>query len=67
MAQTNWPMVATSYIVMYKDNEDKEATKTAIKFFEYGFAHDVEAEALDYVPLTDAQKREVKKTLATVK
>ena len=65
--QSTWPMVATSYIVMYKESADPEAAKIAIKFFEYGLAHDKDAEALDYIPLNAAQKAEVKKTLSTIK
>jgi phosphate transport system substrate-binding protein len=65
--QTTWPMVATSYIVMHKESADADAAKVAIKFFEYGLAHDKDAEALDYIPLTAAQKAEVKKTLSTIK
>ena len=65
--QTTWPMVATSYIVMHKESADAEAAKVAIKFFEYGLAHDQEAEALDYIPLNSAQKAEVKKTLSQIK
>jgi phosphate transport system substrate-binding protein len=52
--------------VMFKSPEDKKASADAIKFFEYAFAHDKEAEALDYVPLTAAQKAEVKKIWATI-
>ena len=62
--QGAWPMIATSYIVMYKAPEDKKAAADAIKFFEFALAHDKEAEALDYVPLTTAQKADVKKTFA---
>ena len=65
--QTTWPMVATSYIVMYKESADPEAAKIAIKFFEYGLAHDKEAEALDYIPLTAAQKAENKKIWSQIK
>ena len=65
--QTTWPMVATSYIVMYKQSADPEAAKTAIKFFEYGLSHDKDAEALDYIPLTATQKLEVKKVLSSLK
>jgi len=64
--QGTWPMVATSYIVMYKAPEDKKAAADAIKFFEYAFANDKEAEALDYVPLTAAQKAEDRKTFAEI-
>ena len=64
--QGAWPMIATSYIVMYKAPEDKKAAADAIKFFEFALAHDKEAEALDYVPLTTAQKADVKKTFAQI-
>ena len=59
--QSTWPMVATSYIVMPKAPADPAAAKTALDFFAFGYAHDAEAEALDYVPLTAAQKSESKK------
>jgi len=65
--QTTWPMVATSYIVMFKESADADAAKIAIKFFEYGLAHDKEAEALDYIPLTTAQKAENKKIWSQIK
>jgi phosphate transport system substrate-binding protein len=65
--QTTWPMVATTYIIFNKENENKEATQAAIKFFEYGYANDKDAEALDYVPLTAAQKAESKKAWSQVK
>jgi len=65
--QTTWPMVATSYIVMYKSPVDADASKAAIKFFEYGYANDKMAEELDYVPLTAAQKADVKKTWSQIK
>lgn len=64
--QTNWPMVATSYIIMYKQSADPAVAKLALDFFNYGLAHDKDAEALDYVPLTAAQKADVKKTFAAI-
>jgi phosphate transport system substrate-binding protein len=65
--QTTWPMVAISYIVMYKSPDDATASKEAIKFFEYGYANDKMAEELDYVPLTAAQKAETKKIWSSIK
>ncbi|CAB5220730.1 PstS ABC-type phosphate transport system, periplasmic component [uncultured Caudovirales phage] len=65
--QTTWPMVATSYIVMYKTPVDAAVSKEAIKFFEYTHAHDKDAEELDYVPLTAAQKADVKKIWSEIK
>jgi phosphate transport system substrate-binding protein len=63
--QTTWPMVATSYIVMYKDSVDA-AAKVAIKFFDFGLSHDKEAEQLDYIPLTAAKKTENRKLWKTI-
>jgi phosphate transport system substrate-binding protein len=65
--QSTWPMVATTYIILNKENDNKEATQAAIKFFEYGYDNDKDAEALDYVPLTTAQKAESKKAWSQVK
>lgn len=65
--QTNWPMVATVYVVMYKENEDKDAAKKAVEFFKFTFTRDKEAVDLDYVPLNDTQKSEVNKTLTSIK
>lgn len=59
--QSNWPMVATSYIVMPKASADPAATKIALEFFAFGYANDKLAEDLDYVPLTASQKTESKK------
>lgn len=65
--QNNWPMVATSYIVMYKNPDDKEASKHAIEFFKFCFENDEEAKQLDYVPLTKEQKETVKKIWQEIK
>ena len=65
--QTTWPLVATTYVVMYAENPDPAATKIAKDFFEYTMAHDADAESLDYVPLNAAQKSETKKALAAIK
>ena len=65
--QTTWPLVATTYVVMYVENPDPAATKIAKDFFEYTMAHDADAESLDYVPLNAAQKSETKKALAAIK
>ena len=65
--QTTWPMVATTYVVMYKENENKEAAKDAIKFFEFTLTRDKDAEDLDYIPLNAKQREEVKKIWAEIK
>lgn len=65
--QTNWPMIATTYVVMYKENENKEAAKDAVKFFEFTLTRDKDAEDLDYIPLNAKQREEVKKIWAEIK
>jgi len=65
--QTTWPMVATTYVVMYKENENKEAAKDAVKFFEFTLTRDKDAEDLDYIPLNAKQREEVKKIWAEIK
>ena len=65
--QSNWPMVATVYVVMLKENTDGDAVKKAVDFFKFTHNHDKNAEELDYVPLTSAQKESVKKILLEIK
>lgn len=65
--QTTWPLVATTYVVIYSENPDPAATKIARDFFEYTMTQDADAESLDYVPLNAAQKAEVKKALSGIK
>lgn len=65
--QTTWPMVATTYVVMYKENDDKDAAKKAVEFIKFTFTRDKDAEDLDYVPLNQTQKSEVNKTLTSIK
>jgi len=65
--QTNWPMVATVYAVMHKDNTDKEASKKAVDFFKFTHDQDKNAVELDYVPLNKSQKESALKILSEVK
>ena len=65
--QSNWPMVATVYVVMFKENTDKDAAKKAVDFFKFTHNHDKNAEELDYVPLNNTQKESVLKVLSEIK
>ena len=65
--QTTWPLVATTYVVMYSENPDPAATKIAKDFFAYTMEHDADAESLDYVPLNAAQKAQTAKALSSIK
>jgi phosphate transport system substrate-binding protein len=63
-----WPITAPTYIIMYKQPQDANASKEALKFFEWAYAKgDAMADALDYVPLDDKQKSVVKDTWKLIK
>ena len=49
-----WPIAATTYILMYRNPGDQQASANALKFFKWGFDQgDKLALDLDYVPLPD--------------
>jgi phosphate transport system substrate-binding protein len=50
----SWPMTAATWILVYKQPEDTQATAEALKFFAWSYAKgDEMAGALDYVPMPD--------------
>src|SRR5262245_6654866 len=50
----SWPITGCSFIIVYKQPDDPEAVKTALKFFDWAYANgDKMAEELDYVPIPD--------------
>lgn len=51
----SWPISTASFILMYKQPEDKVASAEALKFFDWAFKNGKKlASDLDYVPLPDA-------------
>jgi phosphate transport system substrate-binding protein len=51
---TSWPISTASFILMYKDPENKAASNEALKFFDWAFKNGKQmALELDYVPLPD--------------
>ena len=51
----SWPVTTASFILMYKNPEDKAASQEALKFFSWAFKNGKKlAVDLDYVPLPDA-------------
>ena len=49
-----WPITGASFVLMYKDPADKQASKDVIKFFNWAFKDGKQlALDLDYVPLPD--------------
>jgi phosphate transport system substrate-binding protein len=59
----SWPITGASFIIVYKQPDDPDAVKTALKFFDWAYADgDKMAEALDYVPIPDSVVSLVKAT-----
>ncbi len=49
---TAWPITATTYILVYKQPQDVNATKEVLKFFQWSYKNGGNAAlSLDYVPL----------------
>ena len=64
----SWPITAPTYIIMYKQPTDANASREALKFFEWAYAKgDAMADALDYVPLDSKQKSAVKEIWTAIK
>jgi phosphate transport system substrate-binding protein len=49
----SWPMTAATWILLYKNPSDAQATAEALKFFDWAYRHGKMAESLDYVPMPD--------------
>jgi phosphate transport system substrate-binding protein len=48
----SWPIAATTFVLVYKNPSDQQATAAALKFFQWGFEKGEKlAISLDYVPL----------------
>jgi len=58
---SSWPIVATTFILMYKSPDDKAASAEALKYFEWAYASgDSMARDLVYVPMPDKVKNQVR-------
>ena len=56
-----WPVSTASFILMYKQPEDKAASAEALKFFDWAFSKGKSlATELDYVPLPDAVTAQIR-------
>lgn len=57
----SWPISTASFILMYKQPEDKVASAEALKFFDWAFSKGKGlATELDYVPLPDALTAQIR-------
>lgn len=58
--QTDWPIAAPTYIIMYKNPVNKEKAKIVHDFFRWAYEKgDEMADALDYVPLSAEEKTKI--------
>ena len=58
---TAWPISTASFIVMYKQPQDKVASGEALKFFDWAFKNGKKLAAdLDYVPLPDSLTEQIR-------
>ncbi len=62
----SWPISTASFILMYKEPADKEASKDVVKFFDWAFKNGKKmAEELDYVALPDALTTQIRQKVWT--
>jgi phosphate transport system substrate-binding protein len=62
----SWPITGASFIIMYKSPKDPAASKAALDFFAWSYAHGTDlASSLDYVPLPAGVIKMVQKTWTT--
>jgi phosphate transport system substrate-binding protein len=65
---TSWPMTAATWILMYKDPQDKAASAEALKFFGWSYKNGAKmADELHYVPMPANVIADVEKTWAEIK
>ena len=58
---TVWPVSTASFIIMYKNPDDKKASQDVLKFFDWAFKNGKKAaEELDYVALPDSLTKQIR-------
>ena len=64
--QEAWPITAATFILMYRNQARPQVGGEVLKFFDWCYANgDQQAEALDYVPLPESLKAQVRATWRT--
>ena len=60
----SWPITGASFILLYKNPENKANAAEVIKFFEFAFKDGRKmAEELDYVPMPDVTTEFIRKNV----
>ena len=61
-----WPVTTASFIIMYKNPEDKKSSAEVLKFFDWAFRNGKkDAADLDYVALPDSLTRQIRERVWT--
>jgi phosphate transport system substrate-binding protein len=61
-----WPISTASFIIMYKNPEDKKSSAEVLKFFDWAFRNGKkDAADLDYVSLPDSLTRQIRERVWT--
>jgi phosphate transport system substrate-binding protein len=56
-----WPVTTASFIIMYKNPDDKKASEEVLKFFDWSFKNGKKlSEELDYVHLPESLTNQIK-------
>jgi phosphate transport system substrate-binding protein len=56
-----WPVSTASFIIVYKNPDDKKSSQEALKFFDWAFKNGKKAaEELDYVALPDSLTKQIR-------
>ena len=56
-----WPVTTASFIIMYKNPDNKTASQEVLKFFDWAFKNGKQAALeLDYVPLPDVLTKQIR-------
>ena len=63
---TTWPISTASFIIMYKNPEDKKSSAEVLKFFDWAFRNGKkDAADLDYVSLPDSLTKQIRERVWT--
>jgi phosphate transport system substrate-binding protein len=63
---TTWPIVGATFILMHKEQAKPQNADEVLKFFDWAYKNgNPEAQQLDYIPLPDAVKAQIRKTWAS--
>jgi phosphate transport system substrate-binding protein len=64
----SWPITSATFILMQKTQDKPAQATTALKFFDWAYQNgDATSSGLDYVPMPDAVKEQVKKAWGEIK